>query len=46
MKSDVEKIVETCDQCLRNHKTIPIEHPAKATKITGIFDKIGIDLIF
>jgi hypothetical protein len=46
LRQDVEKIVANWEQCLRNHAVIPMEHPSKATEITGIFDRIGIDLTF
>jgi hypothetical protein len=46
MNRDVEKVIANCEQCLRNHVTIPMEHPAKVSQITSIFDRIGVDLTF
>ena len=46
MDDHVKKVISRCDQCIKNHKVPSLEHPAKATKVTGIFDRIGIDLTF
>jgi hypothetical protein len=46
MTKDVERAIKNCDVCSRNQKEIPTYHPAIALEVNGIFDRIGIDLIF
>lgn len=46
MRKDVEAVVYACGECLRHQKVKHPEHPAKATKITGLFDRVGMDLTF
>ena len=38
--------VSECDTRPRNQKFHPIEHPANAIPITGLFDRVDIDLMF
>ena len=46
MIKDIEFIVGNCMQCLRHQKTPINEHPALAIPISGIMDRIGMDLVF
>ena len=46
MLRDVEKVVAQCEACRKEHRVVPMEHPAKALKVNGIFDRIGMDLTF
>ncbi|RNA20910.1 hypothetical protein BpHYR1_000847 [Brachionus plicatilis] len=46
MWDNVIKFVNKCELCKRKHLAIRKEHCAKATAIQGIFDRIGIDLVF
>ncbi|RNA33091.1 hypothetical protein BpHYR1_052347 [Brachionus plicatilis] len=45
-QKDVDAIVQSCEVCKRNNFAPAKEHPAKAITINGIFDRIGIDLVF
>ena len=46
MMDDVINTVRECLTCQRHQKIKPINHPAQALAVSGIFDRIGIDLIF
>ena len=46
MREDIEHVINQCTTCLRNKKPRILEHPAMAIEPTGIFDRIGIDLVF
>ena len=46
LEKDVDIYIRNCDICKRNNVTPSIEHPAKALRVKGIFDRIGIDLVF
>ena len=46
MATQVKEIVERCKICSRHNSEKIIEHPAKCLKISIIFERIGIDLIF
>jgi Integrase zinc binding domain len=46
MIKDVESVIKQCLQCKRHHDQQVLDHPAKALAITGIFDRVGIDLVF
>ena len=46
MKQDVESVVRRCQQCKRHQEQTIQNHPAMALPITGIFDRIGMDLVF
>jgi hypothetical protein len=46
MTKDVERVIKNCDVCARNQKQVPTYHPAIALEVGGIFDRIGIDLVF
>lgn len=45
MLEDVSEVVQQCLPCQRHHKVRAFNHKANATEITGIFDRIGIDLV-
>ncbi|CAF0725122.1 unnamed protein product [Brachionus calyciflorus] len=45
MAEDVKKIVDTCKICKENQFKPAENHPAKFLKVSGIFDRIGIDLV-
>jgi hypothetical protein len=42
----IERVIRTCLPCQRNSKIHPIEHPAMALPIVGLFDRVSMDLIF
>jgi hypothetical protein len=46
MLNQIEKIIKRCDKCHRHCQEKPTEHPAKASEVLGLGDKIGIDLTF
>jgi len=46
MFHDVENVIENCRNCKENHRIIPVEHPARATFIRDVGERIGIDLVF
>ncbi len=46
MLNHIEKIVKKCDKCHRHFQEKPTKHPAKASEVLGLGDKIGIDLTF
>ena len=46
MVHDVTRVLKQCLVCKRNTKLPSIEHPARALPVTGLFDRVGIDLVF
>ena len=46
MGDDVAKIINKCLTCQRHQKVPAVYHPAIAIEVDGIFDQIGIDLVF
>ena len=46
MVKDIERVVKECQTCQRHQKQIASNHPAIALEVNGIFDRIGIDLVF
>jgi hypothetical protein len=46
MIKTAEEVVLYCTQCKRNEPDRINDHPARALAITGIFDRVGIDLVF
>lgn len=46
MKQEVEQAVKNCDGCIHEHKIKHYNHPAIANRVTGIWDKIAMDLSF
>ncbi len=45
MRDDVQYQIERCITCQRNKPGEQLEHMAKATLITGLFDKIVMDVV-
>jgi len=45
MMDDVKKGIQACVVCKENQLVGKLDHPAKCLKISGIFDRIGIDLV-
>ncbi|CAF0839776.1 unnamed protein product [Brachionus calyciflorus] len=45
MMDDVKKGIQACVVCKKNQLVGKLDHPAKCLKVSGIFDKIGIDLV-
>ena len=43
---DIQRTISHCMPCLRHQKTAIQVHPALAIRITGIMDRIGMDLVF
>lgn len=46
IKQIIKFISRWCLVCQRNDRVVPINHPALAIEVTGIFDRVGIDLAF
>ena len=46
MSADVAKVISQCLTCQRHQKVPTLYHPARAIEVDGIFDQIGIDLVF
>ena len=46
MIEDIINTVKECLTCQRHQKVKPINHSAQALAVSGIFDRIGIDLVF
>ena len=46
MSADVAKVISQCLTCQRHQKVPTLYHPARAIEVEGIFDQIGIDLVF
>ena len=46
MRDTVEKVIKNCIPCKTHHKSPQFDHQAIALPVTGIFDRIGIDLTF
>lgn len=46
MIKDIENVVKQCRPCLRHQKTPIQEHPALAIPVTGLMDRIDMDLVF
>jgi transposase InsO family protein len=44
MLNQVEKFIKKCLPCARNKNFKPIEHPAKALPVNGIFDRVAMDI--
>ena len=45
MNKDIEKIVATCEVCLKHDKVPIVNNQANATHIDNIFDRWGIDVV-
>ena len=46
MFKDIVDVVAKCEVCQRNENVPVLNHEAKALHVSGIFDRIGIDLVF
>jgi len=46
LEKDVERVIGKCVNCKENHRTVPLEHPALATVIREVGERVGIDLAF
>ena len=46
MENDVKRVVSACLTCQRHQKVPAKFHPAQAIVVDGIFDEVGIDLVF
>ena len=46
MIQDITTFIEHCLPCQRHHKSRIYEHPALALPMHGIFDRLGMDLVF
>jgi hypothetical protein len=46
MEGDVISYIARCMTCQRNQKVPALYHKAHAIEVEGVFDKIGIDLVF
>ena len=46
MLSQINNVLKQCETCARNKTELELNHPALALKVTGLFDRIGIDLVF
>ena len=45
LENDVEEAIARCKQCHENHTVTPSHHPAQATDIFHIHQRVGIDLV-
>lgn len=45
LRKDIENFILKCLTCQRNKKSVTIEHPAIAIKITFLFERIGMDIV-
>jgi hypothetical protein len=45
MLEDVEKVISTCRTCARFNGMTTLEHEARSIEVSGLFERIGIDLI-
>ena len=46
MLQDITGFIKACDECQRNERSQVLDHEARNLPISGIFDMIGIDLVF
>ena len=46
MRKDIAFVISQCLPCVRNKILPTISNPSIALKVTDIFDRIGIDLVF
>jgi len=44
MMKQIEEYIKKCLPCIRNNSMIPLNHPAKATIIRNLFDRIAMDI--
>ena len=46
MRDQIISWINKCQKCQRNDRVTALNHPAIAIEVTGIFDQVGIDLVF
>ena len=46
MKDQIAHVIKQCEPCARNEREKIFNHPARAIPISGIFDRVGCDLVF
>ncbi|MFM7852990.1 MAG: integrase zinc binding domain-containing protein, partial [Flammeovirgaceae bacterium] len=46
MFDQIVSVINKCLVCQRNDRINPLHHPALALEVTGIFDRVGMDLVF
>ena len=46
MEADVKAVIGRCMTCQRHEKVPAVNHPAHAIEVSGIHDRISVDLIF
>ena len=46
MKDQIAHVIKQCEVCARNEREKILSHPARAIPISGIFDRVGCDLVF
>jgi hypothetical protein len=46
LAKDVEKFIQKCGACKREHRVLHFNHPALANQVISIFHRIGMDLNF
>lgn len=46
MKETVEQVVASCVECMRHHQSREKTHEPKVLEISGMFNRVGIDLQF
>ena len=46
MKDQIAHVLRQCEVCARNEREATLNHPAIALRVGGIFDRVGIDLVF
>lgn len=45
MKDDIQKVINSCTECLRNEKSRKVEHPAKGMFVDKLHQRVGMDLV-
>ena len=45
MNKTAQRVIAKCDVCMRHHKERVIDHPARSVEITGVRDRVNIDLV-
>lgn len=46
MDDEVKKFIKTCPTCIRNQKSKQVEHPAQASYVTRLHQRVAIDCVF
>jgi hypothetical protein len=45
LSKDIERAINACAECQKFKITPTFNHPAQALNISGIFDRVGVDLV-